>query len=355
MPVENILVLCAILSVALYPGVHCNSVMETVNELICQDSECTQADNLYALQLNAYYTCILIYNSWIPHRQCNLTRPLFTISYPFCALKDDNTFCATKIFNRDLEIPSTCESNTTCSYDCRTALHAKFGCCLHLNIDEIIASLEKYHLPIINSKLVTLIKLCEFSAAESCQLAMPKPPDYVPMTQCPDNDVALKGICEVYVGYTQDLVNKAVDSTCLDSRVRYAILPYLLCEHNDDGYCDLMTYGTLFYDIGQYCSMSSNCTSLCRRRLIEVKEMFGCCVHTQMHIYIQRNFPSYSEYFLAQCEGKDIWSHCKVTSPGFCNNRLVLNGYNSLVNAKLFVIVTAFLFAIYCTSISTNM
>ncbi len=41
----------------------------------------------------------------------------------------------------------------------------------------------------------------------------------------------------------------------------------------------------------------------------------------------------YSQYtFLTDtCETrKDLWSHCGVESPGFCNNRLVFGGSTSL-------------------------
>ena len=285
------------------------------------------------------------YNTEFAHRQCNVTTT--PSSYPFCSLKEDGVFCSETLDPSSTVIPPACVNVSSCRSDCRTALLERFGCCLNMQLTEY-PQFENF------PELLRLQELCAFDVSYSCSLAIPEIPETVPVVQCTDqsifNSFISDGLCKTNLGYTQDLVNKAIDNTCLELRMRYGLIPYLFCENDGEQYCSEMrrrdTSG-LDGSIRRHCSTLTNCTSECRDSLIQAKERSGCCANSMFYFtaFIERH-----NYY--SCEKNvDIWSHCDVTSPGYCNNTLNLSGCSCFVKSNLSVVIAAILLAVFTLTI----
>ena len=340
------LVYIVFLSLAVAASCQSNSIAEAVSHLICGDNQCPFADNSTAASLridhlNALTICVFEYNTELSLRRCNLTSS--RRSYPFCSLKEEGVFCTEIFAPNSIVIPPACVNVSLCTSDCRAALVQRYGCCLNMQLTENV-QLEDY------PELLRLWELCTFDVSYSCPLAIPELPETIPIVQCLGqsmiNEFTSEGICKTNLGYTQDLVNQAVVNTCFESRLRFGLIPYLICELNGMEYCSqLRRHDTTGLDgnIPRYCSTSANCTSECRDSLIQAKERFGCCANSMFYFtsFIERH-----NYY--SCEKNiDIWTHCGVPSPGYCNNTLYLTGRSSFVKSKLYVVIAAILFTVF--------
>ena len=143
---------------------------------------------------------------------------------------------------------------------------AKYGCCLTFNS----------RAGVVTQKWGT----CEFNVTNTCPSLLPQCADTVPITQCQESEsrnffdrFSRKGLCETRISYTQDLINKATNNTCFETRIRYSLNAYLHCENNGTEYCysnpskffsDTPIASGLISSIRQSCNLSSNCTSECR-------------------------------------------------------------------------------------------
>ena len=204
--------------------------------MVCGDNECTTETTALNPQnpLYAYLICNQYSSQEYSYRQCNYSASSIT-SYLSCAQKEESGSFCSQIINSVSEIPLACDSNETCTSDCRAALQAKYGCCLNLDFTLLRSSLALH----INPELMKLWELCAFNISNSCQLAIPQLPETVPTTQCNDRDTKLfEGICDWNVNYTRMLFSRAVNSPCFYTRLVYGLLStYLYCEYNNVGYC----------------------------------------------------------------------------------------------------------------------
>ena len=329
---------------------------DVIKSLICRsDRNCsntTESSSEYRTQLSKRLTCINHHSLTFAYRRCNNTVGSFIRSDQLCAQKEGSDSLCSEIFANTLftKAPSVCDSVSVCTNDCRAALVDKYGCCLNSDLDWY-----SYHS--ISYQLVELWKLCAFEITHSCPLTIPQLPETLPIDKCSDRSSSIlqfitEGLCEISLNYTQELVNLSSDNTCLnvqDIRLKYSLVPFLNCEHNGEKYCRILLKqetSDLLSEIPIYCSVSASCDFQCRDRLNKAKEIFDCCVNTLLYAQLNDIF-TFAEKYYSCAEDIDIWSHCGISSPGFCNNTLVLNYQCLSANSKLSVIIVAVLFAIF--------
>ncbi len=127
--------------------------------------------------------------------------------------------------------------------------------------------------------------------------------------------------CTIRTDLIQKRVNELYASSCLRG---LAFESYAFCDQYPNGtYCSFIIGELEMRDnVRRHCSLMTDCTSNCRDALISAKKTHGCCVNSFI----------YSGYTPDICETKmDLWSHCGIESPGFCNNQLVFgSGKTSL-------------------------
>ena len=313
--------------------------------LVCSDRQCTPADNSSVPRILAYIKCVVGHHTDFLSQQCNYQHQ---DEYRFpCALKEDGTFCS-ELINYHTEIPPACNEVSTCTHDCKAALIAKFGCCIHLNAPQRFSPGRG-----TNPELQKLQKKCTFDVTSTCQLAIPEPPSVVPVAQieCPSFSAYSESLlCENFPSYTQEIVNMLTGNGC-SSLKSAGIGYYAFCDQSSgQEYCYLDYVPTLS-NLTQDCINSSvYCTPECRESLVELKETFGCCANSHLLFYsvaMTTQFTSIYEHFYSCEENRDIWSHCGVASPGFCDNPLVLNGGLLSVAQALVVVTSAFIAVVW--------
>ena len=313
--------------------------------LVCSDRQCTPADNSSVPRIEAYIQCVKSHHRDFFSQQCYYQQP---DEYRFsCALKEDGTFCS-ELINYDTEIPPACNRTSNCTRACRAALVAKFGCCIHLNVSQRFS-------PGLgtNLELQKLQEMCTFDVTSTCQLAIPEPPSVAPVAQIECSSFSANNdslFCENFPSYTQEIVNMLTGNGC-SSLKSSGIGYYTLCDRNSSQEYCYLDYVRTLSNLTQDCINSSvDCTPECRRSLVELKEAFGCCANSHLLSYsvaTTTQYPSIFEHFYSCEKNRDIWSHCGVASPGFCDNPLVLNGGLLSVAQALVVVTLAFIAVVW--------
>ena len=309
---------------------------DIINGLVCSDPLCTQADRDSSLvNASSFINCIDSRNRDYANTHCGTQ----ATEVFFCSKKEEGKFCS-ELINLNTEIPSAC-SSSNCTTDCEAALMERFGCCIHLNF-----SPNHYNIP---NRLMELQGLCDFSSHDTCQLALPPLSAPVPQHKfvCPvDNRLSYSNFtdinhdlyCEIFRSNTQQMIDMALATSC--SRAG-GIYYYILCDRSlRDEWCTSLFNNTIVNQVQRQCSTEVTCSSECRKSLISLNESLGCCANTLLLLpeYNPSSVQfSFNHYY--SCSDKmDIWSHCGVPSPGFCDNSLTSGGTSQSTGLEAYVI-----------------
>ena len=133
--------------------------------------------------------------------------------------------------------------------------------------------------------------------------------------------------CEIFRNSTQQMINMALATNC--SRAD-GIKYYASCDRKNrtDEWCTSLFNNTIVSQVQHQCSTEVTCSSECRKSLISLNESLSCCANTLLLMpeYNSSSMQLLFDHYYSCSDKTDIWSHCEVTSPGFCDNPLTLNG-----------------------------
>ena len=327
----NIIFLCIAITIPLISGVVVN-----LDSLVCSNPPCNQADRNSSLTnekyVSAFDDCIHFRSSDYAKIQCGTptTKHVF-----FCSKNEDDKFCP-ELINFYTEIPSACSNMLNCTTECKAVLMERFGCCIHLNFSRYVIQSLSYS---ISYQLMELQELCDITTSDTqCQLALTPPSDAITQHEfdCSVNYYLywwnrIKLTCEIFPEDTQQIVDTALATTCSTLKatgIRY----YAYCDRTRDEWCTrLLSNFSVRSQASQtrrQCSTEDTCSSKCRKSLISLSDSFGCCANTFL-LMPESNYSTMQvsfNHFYSCSDKMDIWSHCGLSSPGFCDNPLTLNG-----------------------------
>ena len=340
--------LCTAITIPLISGVVVN-----LDGLICTDPPCNQNDRNSSLMnenhVRAFINCIDSRNSDYVNTQCGTQT---TDHVFFCSVKEDDRYCSELILlNYYTEIPSACNNRSHCTPECKAVLMERFGCCIHLNFSRHVSTF--YYNIIITHRLLELQELCDIPISDSCQLALTPPS--VPVTQhefdCPvdhyQTDISYNLYCEIFPENIQQIVDMALAATCPPLLKAYGFSYYVYCDRRGEELCINYqinsTISTQFSHFRRQCSIEVTCSPECRKSLISLSENLGCCANTLLlrPEYNPSPIQLLLDHFYSCSKKTDIWSHCEVTSPGFCDNPLTLGGTSQTLSMGLEAYVIA--------------
>ena len=327
MHVLLVIILSTAITIPLISGVVVN-----LNGLVCSNLPCNQADRNSSLAnekyVSAFINCIDFRNRDYANTQCGsqTTDHVF-----FCSMKEDNRYCS-ELINYYTEIPSACSSRSNCTTECKAVLMERFGCCIHFNFSR---SRPFHYIPF---RLLELQELCGIPISDTCQLALSNAVSQHEF-DCPVNNYwTLSNIlynlyCEVFPEDTQQIIDMSLAANCSTLKatgIRY----YISCDRTGEERCFNLvntTFINQFYLFQRQCSTEDICTSECQEVLISLSENLGCCANALL-LLPEYNYSSMQllfDHYYSCSDKMDIWSHCGVSSPGFCDNPLTLNGRQS--------------------------
>ncbi len=281
-------------------------------DTIC-GSGCTEADNASLRHDYAEGICYYQYQQDNIYRQCGVTVYTGTNEYDAsevsCAQTESGKFCT------ELDTESvykrrdfSCRySLTTCTPECQSFLEQlddDVACCINTfreiysGSDAKCSIASKCHSIVDPIPTVTEPKTCKIDTSSPFIIL----------------DVEL--LCTVRSDLKQKLINAIYENNCLKW---WAFAEYVGCDEKDGEYCFTRANQVAMQNVTRSCSLDTNCTTSCREALILAKEQLGCCANSFV----------YSKLHPKICQTrKDLWSHCEVESPGFCDNHLQLSGSN---------------------------
>ena len=309
-----------------------------LDSLVCSNPPCNQADRNSSLanenHVRGFIGCIGSRNGDYANTQCGTptTNHIF-----YCSENEDGKFCS-ELINFNIEIPSACSSRSNCTTECKAVLMERFGCCIHLNFSRHILTFQHIRL---SYRLLELQEQCDIPTSDTvtCQLALTPPSDAITQHEfeCPDdysNSIIdyINTYCEIFPEDTQQIVDMSVEDNCSTFLKVIGIYYYIHCDRTGEELCiNLYLNYTVLDQVSltkRQCSTEDPCSPECRKSLISLSDSFGCCANTLLLVPVSNSssMQLLFDHFYSCSAKTDIWSHCGLSSPGFCDNPLTLNG-----------------------------